>query len=112
MPNWHIKFFKFLFRKLKHKILRKPLPVATGCSLENLGFHTVEFGKIYVEQAKVELAELTEDRGELSSDLLAMQAVAGELTVAKWWFIDCGCGGAAPYTINTAAPSAEIHAPG
>jgi hypothetical protein len=36
-----------------------------------------------LEQAKAELAEVTEDMEELSSDLLAMQAVAGELTVAQ-----------------------------
>jgi len=36
-----------------------------------------------LEQAKVELAEMTEDLDELSHDLLAMQAVAGELTVAQ-----------------------------
>ena len=36
-----------------------------------------------LEQAKVELAEMTADRDELSRDLLAMQAVAGELTVAQ-----------------------------
>lgn len=36
-----------------------------------------------LEQAKVELAETTEDLDELSHDLLAMQAVAGELTVAQ-----------------------------
>jgi hypothetical protein len=39
--------------------------------------------KGYLEQAKVELAEMTEDLDELSRDLLAMQAVAGELTVAQ-----------------------------
>lgn len=36
-----------------------------------------------LEQVKVELAEMTEDIDELSRDLLAMQAVAGELTVAQ-----------------------------
>jgi len=36
-----------------------------------------------LEQAKVELAEMTADRDELSRDLLAMQAVAGEFTVAQ-----------------------------
>jgi hypothetical protein len=36
-----------------------------------------------LEQAKVELAEMTADRDELSRDLLAMQAVAGELRVAQ-----------------------------
>jgi hypothetical protein len=36
-----------------------------------------------LEQAKVELAEMTEDIDELSRDLLAMQAVAGELTLAQ-----------------------------
>ena len=36
-----------------------------------------------LEQAKVELAEMNEDLDELSSDLLAMLAVAGELTVAQ-----------------------------
>ena len=36
-----------------------------------------------LEQAKVELAEMSEDLDELSRDLLAMQAVAGELTVAQ-----------------------------
>ena len=36
-----------------------------------------------LEQAKVELAEMTANRDELSRDLLAMQAVAGELTVAQ-----------------------------
>lgn len=36
-----------------------------------------------LEQAKVELAEMTEDMDELSRDLLAMQAVAGELTLAQ-----------------------------
>ena len=37
----------------------------------------------HLEQAKVELAEMTADRDELSRDLLTMQAVAGELTVAQ-----------------------------
>jgi hypothetical protein len=36
-----------------------------------------------LEQAKVELAEMTADRDELSRDLLAMQAVASEFTVAQ-----------------------------
>jgi len=36
-----------------------------------------------LEQAKIELAEMSEDVDELSRDLLAMQAVAGELTVAQ-----------------------------
>jgi len=36
-----------------------------------------------LEQAKVELAEMTKDMDELSCDLLAMQAVAGELTLAQ-----------------------------
>jgi hypothetical protein len=35
------------------------------------------------EQTKAELAEMSEDLDELSRDLLAMQAVAGELTVAR-----------------------------
>ena len=36
-----------------------------------------------LDQAKTELAGITEDMDELSRDLLAMQAVAGELTVAQ-----------------------------
>ena len=36
-----------------------------------------------LEQAKAELSEVSEDIAELSRDLLAMQAVAGELTVAQ-----------------------------
>jgi len=36
-----------------------------------------------LEQAKTELAEVTEDREALARDLLAMQAIAGELTVAR-----------------------------
>jgi len=36
-----------------------------------------------LEQAKVELAEITDDMDELTGDLLAMQAIAGELTVAQ-----------------------------
>ena len=36
-----------------------------------------------LEQAKTELAEVTEDRDALARDLLAMQAIAGELTVAR-----------------------------
>jgi hypothetical protein len=36
-----------------------------------------------LEQAKAELAEVSGDIDELSRDLLAMQAVAGELTVAQ-----------------------------
>ena len=44
-------------------------------------YAAVRKGKL--EQAKVELAETTEDLDELSHDLLAMQAVAGELTVAQ-----------------------------
>jgi hypothetical protein len=44
-------------------------------------YAAVRKGKL--EQAKVELAEMSEDLDELSRDLLAMQAVAGELTVAQ-----------------------------
>ena len=36
-----------------------------------------------LEQAKAELSEVSEDIAELSRDLLAMQAVAGELTMAQ-----------------------------
>lgn len=36
-----------------------------------------------LEQAKAELAEIVDDMDELSHDLLAMQAAAGELTVAQ-----------------------------
>jgi len=36
-----------------------------------------------LEQAKAELDEVTEDMDALARDLLAMQAIAGELTVAR-----------------------------
>lgn len=36
-----------------------------------------------LEQAKTELAEVSEDREALARDLLAMQAIAGDLTVAR-----------------------------
>jgi hypothetical protein len=36
-----------------------------------------------LEQAEVELADITEDMDELDGDLLTMQAIVGELTVAQ-----------------------------
>ena len=36
-----------------------------------------------LEQAKAELAEVNDDRDALARDLLAMQAIAGDLTVAQ-----------------------------
>ena len=39
--------------------------------------------KANIEEAKAELAEISEDMDELSRDLLAMQAEAGELTLAQ-----------------------------